>query len=146
MASSTRTFSVVPIRKRSATTSSTFTATFAKTHTINFVITGNVYNEQMGIPGTGIEATPYSGVQTSAITTATTTQVKTGAGVLGTLINGLAGASGTVTIYDNTSATGKVLLSLTSMTQGQVIPLGIPFSIGLCIVTVGSQDTIVAYA
>lgn len=94
---------------------------------------------------TGILATPTSGMQSLAITSATTTSVKSSAGVIGTLSNASNAATGTITIYDSTTGSGKTLWSGT-LSAGQVLTLGLPCSTGITIVTAAADAIAVSYA
>ena len=98
------------------------------------------------VPGTsGIQASPYSGLQSVAITTATTTAVKASAGVVGTLSNASGAVTGTITVYDNTAASGKTLWSGT-LAAGQVLALGIPCGTGITVLTAAADAIAVSYA
>lgn len=84
------------------------------------------------------------------ITTATTTVVKAGPGVLNTLTINKLVASATVTIYDNTAASGTVIgtitLPATLLAEGPVSAIyNVAFETGLTVVTVGAQDITVSY-
>ncbi len=89
-------------------------------------------------------ATTYSGIQSVAITTATTTVVKSSGGIVGTLSNASGAVTGTITIYDNTAGSGKTIWSAT-LAAGQVLPLGIPCGIGITIVTAAADAIAVSY-
>jgi hypothetical protein len=68
------------------------------------------------------------------ISTATTTVVKTGAGLLHTLVvNG--GTAGTVIVYDNTAASGTILASFDSTNALATYVFDCSFSTGLTVVT-----------
>ena len=92
-----------------------------------------------------------AGLSYSNITTATTTTIKSGAGVLHSLCINKTVASATVTIYDNTAASGSkigtITLPATLLQEGgtgcDVFDVG--FAIGLTIVTVGAQDITVSW-
>ena len=77
------------------------------------------------------------------ITTNTTTVVKSGAGILHAVIINAPAATGTITIYDNTAASGNIIATIT-MVAGQAIsiPYNIFFSTGLTIVTAVSAGNI----
>lgn len=79
------------------------------------------------------------------ITTATTTVVKSGTGILhGIVINTTAAA--TITIYDNTSAAGtKIATIAASPAIGSTFTYNVAFATGLTIVTAGASDITVAY-
>jgi hypothetical protein len=82
------------------------------------------------------------------ITTATTTQVKTGAGFLhAIIINKAAAAAGTIKIIDNTSGTTANIATIFHDTglAPKVLEYGIPFATGLRIVTSGADDITVIY-
>lgn len=97
------------------------------------------------IPGvTGILGSPSSGITPAYITTATTTAVKASAGVIGTITNaGTAAAS--VTVYDNTAASGNLVWSGT-LAAGQVLALGFPCATGITVVTAAAGAIAVSYA
>ena len=98
------------------------------------------------LPGNGgVAPTPYSGTGIAQITTATTTEVKSSAGYVGTLINAGSSTTGAITIYDATSATGTPVWSGT-LTAGQVLPLGIPCNTGITVVTAAADTITVSYA
>jgi hypothetical protein len=83
------------------------------------------------------------------ITTATTTVVKSGSGFLHLIMINSAIASGTITIYDNTSAAGTKIATITMPTvllANQVLlRYDVVFSTGLTIVTTGLEDISVSY-
>lgn len=81
------------------------------------------------------------------ITTATTTVVKSGAGVFkGIAINSI-GTTVTITIYDNTAASGTKIATISGVLPLQRINFGVKFSTGLTIVTTGvaAADMTVMY-
>ena len=79
------------------------------------------------------------------INTATTTVVKDTPGILrGISVNTT--AAGTVTVYDNTSATGTKIGTLAlSVSPGMYMTLPARFLTGLTIVTAGASDLTVYY-
>ena len=84
------------------------------------------------------------------ITTATTTTVKSGSGYLYALIFNKPVALSVVTIYDNTSAAGTKIATITMpaalLTQQLVQEFfGLKFNTGLTIVTTGTDDITVVY-
>lgn len=100
--------------------------------------------------GPGIPAAyPQGGATPRNITTSTTTQVKTGAGILfGLSINtGQAGAS--VTLLDGTGGAGTKIGTFSAAAQGgPTFPqAGIAFATGLSVVTAGATpaDVTVTY-
>lgn len=78
------------------------------------------------------------------ISAATTTLIKTGPGVVHN-IRVAGGALGNVTVYDNTDASGTVLLPAVTPVQGQVLLENIRFSTGLTIVTAAATILTVSY-
>lgn len=91
------------------------------------------------------QASAAGGYSFSNITSATTTVIKSGSGVLHALVVNTPVASGTITMYDNTSATGTKIGTITNpLTLLQMGPLNatydVQFSTGLTIVTTGTQD------
>lgn len=108
--------------------------------------TQEAYYSLRVIPNTtGVVANAYSGKYSVAITTATTTAVKASGGAIGTIINAGGATSGAISIYDNTSATGKLIWAGT-LTAGQVLPLGIPCGTGITITTAAANTITVSYA
>lgn len=93
----------------------------------------------------GVPSSATSGINSVAITTATTTSVKSSAGVIGTLINAGTATSGVITIFDNTTASGKTIWS-GALTAGQVLALGIPCGTGITIVTAAADTITISYA
>lgn len=112
----------------------------------NWAWNGASWDRVRVIPGaTGVAATPYSGTQSVAITTATTTAVKGSPGVVGTLINAGGATSGAISIYDSATASGKMIWSGT-LTAGQVLPLGMPCSTAITVVTAAANSLSLSYA
>lgn len=92
------------------------------------------YHRMMTLPN-------YSSVY---IATATTTTVKSGAGVLHLVVLGET-AAGAITLYDNTAGSGTILAVLkASIVEGTYI-FDIAFSTGLTIVTAGASKLTVSY-
>ena len=89
---------------------------------------------------TGIDKAPEYSLKT--MSTSTTTTIKTGAGVMHSLVITNTGAtSNSIKIYDNTAASGKVILDLS--TSGGLPAVGTTildatFDIGLTIITAGT--------
>jgi hypothetical protein len=85
--------------------------------------------------------------KSATINTATTTVVKSGAGKLAYL-NILGGTLGAITIYDNTAASGTVLVP--AFTPTATVPvcltLEVTFSVGLTIVTAAASVLQVSYS
>lgn len=82
------------------------------------------------------------------ITTATTTTVKSGAGFLHNIIINTSVALATITLYDNTAASGTKIATVTMpaalLASQIVLTYDISFSTGLTIVTTGTQDITVS--
>lgn len=84
------------------------------------------------------------------ITTATTTTVKAGAGILKSIVFNKRVVSGVITIYDNTAASGTKIGTITLgaallSDPPQSVLFDVPFSIGLTIVTSEAEDLTVIY-
>ncbi len=78
------------------------------------------------------------------ISTATTTTVKSGAGVLHA-ITVTETAAGTITVYDNTAGSGTIKAALkASIAEGTYV-FDITFATGLTIVTAGASKITVSY-
>lgn len=80
----------------------------------------------------------------SNITSATTTVVKSGAGFLHSIIINTT-AAGTVTIYDNTAASGNKIATLKASIAENCYIYDVAFTTGLTIVTGAASDVTVAY-
>lgn len=80
------------------------------------------------------------------ILTATTTLVKSGPGLLASVIVDTNVAASVITIYDALTATGTAIAIITC--SGAVpffLPYNIPFSTGLCIVSSSTAGFVVTY-
>lgn len=84
------------------------------------------------------------------ISTATTTVVKKGPGILVAIIVNKAVASGVYTIYDNTAASGTKIATVTMpgtlLASQMVLPFNCKFTTGLTVVTSSTDDITVIYA
>ena len=92
-------------------------------------------------------ASQVSGQSYAHITTATTTTVKANLGTL-VRVNVNLSAAGTITIFDNTAASGTVIGVITMGAAGTPysLPFECDFKIGLTLVTsVGTIDLTVVY-
>lgn len=81
------------------------------------------------------------------ISTNATTTIKTGHGILHSVMINSRGSSSTITVYDNTSGSGTKIATIDSTASiGQLI-YDIAFSIGLTVVTSGltPSDITVSY-
>lgn len=79
------------------------------------------------------------------ITTNTTTVVKSGTGILHSIVINTTAAA-IITIYDNTSAAGtKIATIAASPAIGSTFTYNVAFATGLTIVTAGAPDITVAY-
>jgi len=71
------------------------------------------------------------------ITTATTTVIKSGPGILNVVVINKPGTSGTLTVYDNTAASGTKIASIT-VTSGYQYIYEVNFTTGLTVVSGGT--------
>jgi hypothetical protein len=79
------------------------------------------------------------------IASATTTVVKSGAGVLKSIVINTTAAAA-ITIYDNTAGSGtKIATIAASPAIGSVFEYCVAFNTGLTIVTAGASDITVAF-
>ena len=92
----------------------------------------------------------FGGDAFSNITTATTTTVRTGAGILRRVVNNKKVASGTITIYDNTAGSGTKIGTITNpgtlLNNSETYEYGVRFGTGLTVVTSQAEDLTVVYA
>lgn len=78
------------------------------------------------------------------ISTATTTTVKTGAGVLGSIVLGET-AAGAITVYDNTAASGTIIAVLKASVVEGTYTFNAAFTTGLTVVTAGASKLTVNF-
>lgn len=78
------------------------------------------------------------------ISTATTTSLKTGEGVLGSITVGET-AAGAITVYDNTAGSGTVIAVLKASVGEQTFNFDVAFATGLTIVTASTSKITVAW-
>jgi hypothetical protein len=78
------------------------------------------------------------------ITTATTTTIKTGSGVLESITVNTT-AAGTITIYDSTTGSGTKIGTLKASVVEQTFNYDVSFVTGLTIVTAGASDITVSW-
>lgn len=100
--------------------------------------------------GIGVTAVEQAGALFSNITTGTTTTVKSGKGILHKIVLNTYVAAATITIYDNTAASGTKIgtLTLPATITGDTpitLPYDLQFSTGLTLVTSGATDITVIY-
>jgi len=83
------------------------------------------------------------------IVTATTTVVRTGAGILGSIVINKAVASGVITMYDNTAGSGTKIGTITApatlLHSHFALPYNVAFTTGLTIVTAEADDITVCW-
>lgn len=97
--------------------------------------------DQATAAATGVQAVATAGASWTNVTTATTTTVKSGAGIWQSLLVNTPAAT-TVTCYNNTAASGSKIMTLTTVasTQPYAIPINLYFSNGLTCVTANTID------
>lgn len=88
----------------------------------------------------------YTRHDTAAISSATTTTVKSGQGTLGT-ITILGGTMGAITVYDNTAASGTTICPAFTPAAGsmETLTFNCKFTLGLTIVTAAATVLQVSY-
>lgn len=112
----------------------------------NFVYNGASWDRQRGNTS-GTFVLP-GGHSFANITTATTTTVKSGAGVLHTLtVNNLGTVASTTTVYDNTAGSGTKIATINTLAGQTSYIYDVAFATGLTIVTTGTvaPDITVSY-
>jgi hypothetical protein len=91
---------------------------------------------RVGADGSSAQATTLVGDWGyQALTASATTVVKTGAGQLNAVL--VATATGNLTLYDNTAASGTVILNASAMLVGSLV-FNVAFSVGLTAVLSGA--------
>lgn len=88
------------------------------------------------------------GLSYAHISTATSTLVKTGPGMLATVVCNAAGTGATVTVYDGVDNTGTVVAAASALPAGAVLVYNCVVRTGIYVVTVGSPaaDFTVTYS
>lgn len=85
------------------------------------------------------QATTAAGWPSQRLNAAATTTLKTGPGILHGITIGLLGTvASTVTVYDNTAASGTILAVVNSLLLSGSFLYDIPFTTGLTIVVTGT--------
>ena len=83
------------------------------------------------------------------ITSGSTTTIKTGAGILGSIVVNSAVSLGTITVYDNTAASGTKIATithpLTLLSSQYVLMFNSKFATGLTVVTSLGDNITVTY-
>lgn len=109
---------------------------------------GNSYTEETKAPvyedNTAGKAVVEHRYSYSNITSATTTTVKSGAGLIHTLTVNTT-AAGTITVYDNTAGSGTKIGTFKASVGEQTFTLDVSFGTGLTIVTGAASDITIAY-
>jgi hypothetical protein len=80
------------------------------------------------------------------ISTATTTQVKSGTGVLKRIIVGSPVTAGTITIVDNTAGSTAMMVVTSSGAIPFVIDCDLQFALGLRVITTEAQKVTLVYS
>lgn len=98
----------------------------------------------------GVNTGVIAGYSSSNITAAapTTTVVRTGSGILHSITLNKPAATGVITVYDNTAASGTVLATITTPANPQPVTLiyDLYFQTGLTIVTAtAAQDITISF-
>lgn len=125
------------------------------TRSLGYLFNGSTLDRSRSITGIdgsglGVMAVEQGGASWANITTGATTVVKSGAGTLHKIIINTPVASATLTLYNNTSAAGNKIgtITLPSTITGETpisLEYDLYFSLGLTIVTSGATDLTVVY-
>ena len=84
------------------------------------------------------------GYNYTRISTATDTVIKSGVGFMGGIFVA-SSTSGTIKVWDNTSAATTVLINTTAVNGGAYYPLPFQFRTGMTVTTTGTIDCTVAW-
>lgn len=79
------------------------------------------------------------------IATSTTTVVKSGHGLLYAVCINNPGTTATVTVYDNTAASGTVIAVFGGLAGSSRQQFEVPFTVGCTVVTTGAPDLTVLF-
>lgn len=90
----------------------------------------------------GLPAVEIGGSPSQYISTATTTTVKSGAGILHKILIGTGGAGSNAVIYDNTAGSGTILATIDTVARDNFV-LDLQFATGLTIVTAGGTPALI---
>lgn len=111
-------------------------------------VTGTFWQATQPVSIAGTVSVAQGGNSFSNITTATTTAVKSGAGILHTIcVNSLGTVASTATVYDNTAGSGTKIATLNTLALLGCQTYDVAFSTGLTIVSTGTvaPDITVSY-
>lgn len=111
-------------------------------------VTGTFWQTTQPVSIAGTVSVAQGGNSFSNITTATTTTVKSGAGVLHTIcVNSLGTVASTAIVYDNTAGSGTKIATLNTLALLGCQTYDVAFSTGLTIVSTGTiaPDITVSY-
>jgi hypothetical protein len=103
-----------------------------------------VGDQQIGTSGV-FEQESITVGQYNYISTGATTLIKTGPGALIAIVMGNSTA-GTVTVYDNTAASGNIIAKFNTSTSAFSFQIGAKFTIGCTVVTSAADQVTVIYA
>lgn len=99
---------------------------------------------------TGVEIVEMNGLNYTNIAGATTTVIKSGAGILGKIIINKPLSLSVTTVYDNTAGSGSkigtIANPLTLLQQQSCLDIGVAFNNGLTITTSANDDITVGWA
>lgn len=87
----------------------------------------------------------FRGFNYAHISTNATTVVKTGHGLLQAVLVNNPGSTATITVYDNTAASGTVIAAFGGMAGVSRSVYEVPFKIGCTVVTTGAPDLTVLF-
>lgn len=119
--------------------------------TASQVVNGSYAEAPQANCATGPCFVPYSsGYPFENITSADTTVVKDSPGTLRSVCLNTLAASGVVTLYNNTEASGAVIATITNpetlLSEGPIcVSYNSSFDVGLTVVTTGVQDITITY-
>lgn len=97
-----------------------------------------MYSNDQGNPAAATPVYVVSGTSSVNLAANTGTLIKTGPGLLGTVIINVAGTGTTLTLRDGTDNTGTIIATIDTTTRTS-LQYGIPFSVGLYAVPAGSS-------
>lgn len=101
------------------------------------------YPQAQSVDSNGIVSGPSGNAYTAVAAATTSAGIKTGAGRLAKVIVTATG-TGTATVYDNTSASGTVILAIpASAAVGTIYDVQVPFVTGLSVVSATSGPALI---
>jgi hypothetical protein len=122
---------------------------FEETASYMQVFNGTTWDRAKGDAAAGqyvqLRAATTGGYSFARMSTATTTTIKSGAGTLHSIILGTVGVGSTLVCYDNTAASGTVIISAATTAEKGGMLFDLAFTVGLTCITTGGTPADITF-